>query len=423
MFFVRKLKKEIEIWQKEKFIEPRQAEILLKYYEKKEQKKGNFSVINILGYFFLGLSLLVFIGHNWEQIPALIRALGLIFLTLMTHIYAFYKLKKDNNSNLFFLANFIYGISIMLIAQAYHLGSYAADAVFWWALGSFFVAIFIGNKWVNIQAFGLSFIWLIMEIYSFYPGYFWIYLAFCGYILYKDEKNTSLFVLFLVLLMYFYAYSLSYFLYDNALKELNRHSFLFLGNSEFAYILTPFVAYFMYLVFTKFTNAYSKVAKQISFFIIYIYSFFLLSSNFLSVILEFYIYREKYYFFSIMLALLIPIFAVTFLLRIRKYYIFTSLVLLLFCSFLFAEKSLFYLSFCLNLAIFCLYSLQVYMGIAQKDFVLYLYGIFGLLVFAMIRYLSLIEDYLSASLLFLLCSVLLLYAARLFKKLSKKEVL
>lgn len=419
MFFKRKLKSEIQIWLKNGIIEPENASRLLRFYNIKENA-NNFSVINILGYFFLGLSLLIFIGHNWEQIPPIVRVLGLIGLTLGVHIFAFLKLKNQNNSNLFFLANFIYGISIMLIAQAYHLSGEIADALFWWAFGSFFVAVFVHNIWVDLQAFFLAILWAYTKWDSTvdYPAFFWVFLLLCGVMLYKRQNNVLLY-LFMISIYLFYPYTLIHFFYYQpyvqSVEEANK-SFIFM------LVIMPIFGYFMYLLSFKIKGFYAEILRNFSFKAIFILSIFWLLQDFQSETIELFNERGNYNFYLFFSFLFMPIFALNLWLNIKKYYI-ISIILLAFIILVvkFDKEYIFYLSFIINVILFAIYAFLTYEGITKSSFLHYFSGISGLLIFAIIRYISLIKDYLSASLLFLFCAVILLYAAKYFKKLQLEK--
>lgn len=427
MFFKWALPKEVNKWVQKEYITENQAQNILNHYTNSKEHK--FSIITILGYFFLGLSLLVLIGHNWENIPVFIRAGGLISLTFFVQLFAYFKFLKQKNSNLFFLGNLLYGASIILIAQAYHLGTYAPDGVFWWAIGSFFIALLVKNRWVSLQAFLLALLWYFMEVSSFYPYLFWVFLAFCATILYKDKTNNPLFSLFLVSFSIFYLYTLSNFFYDNALTYdyARNYNIAHIGTASFVFLLIPTFAYLLLLVsfliekkqFLPY-ETYGAITKNISIATLYLSSFFLLSrGNYLSLLGVFEHY-EKFAFFEILIALFLPIFIVSFLLKKRIFYSFTLLhvIFILLCFFMNVEFE-FAFFVLINIAIFAIYAFLIYEGITKNSFAKYFLGILGILIFAMIRYIALIDDYVSASLLFLVCAIILLVASKLYKRFQR----
>lgn len=430
MLFKKTLQKEIKKWIEKDYISPQQAQSILNDY--KGSKPYNSSIITILGYFFLGLSLLVLIGHNWENIPVLIRAGGLIALTLFTQTLAFLKFFKDKKSNLFFLGNFIYGASIFLIAQAYHLGTYSANGVFWWTMGSFFIALLVQNKWISLQAFILALLWYFMEVGNFYPYFFWLFLLFCAIILYKDEKQKALFMLFLPSLSLFYLYTLSKFLYNDALSWSEKHQeatiFFYIDNFTFIFFILPTFTYFALLFGTWLQKnssqkhkVYGKMTYKISIFILYFTSFLPLFKSNVQSLLELFAHYEEFGFFEIWIILFVPIFALNLILNRRFFYFFTVLhvTLLGLCFFIKPEDS-FYLFLFINISIFCLYGFLVYRGITQSYFLGYFLGVLGLLIFAFIRYIALIDDYVSASLLFFVCAIILLVASKAYGKTQKR---
>lgn len=429
MFFKKTLQKEAKKWVQKNYISQQQAQNIISSYA--DSKSYSFSVVTILGYFFLGLSLLVLIGHNWENIPVFIRASGLIALTFFVQIFAFLKFSKEKKTNAFFLGNFIYGVSIFLIAQAYHLGTYSANGVFWWALGSFFIALLIQNSWVSLQAFVLSLLWYFMEIGNFYPFLFWLFLIFAMIIFYKDKTQKALFILFLPSFSLFYLYTLARFLYDGALGWSKNHqataNTLYIDNFSFVFFLLPTFTYFALLFgiwLQKNSNEkwkdYGEITYKISLFTLYFISFFLLIRANTEKMLGLFAHYDKFSFFEIWAILFVPILILNFILKIRIFYIITFLHVMLFglCFFIKPQESLYFFVF-INISIFCIYGFLIYKGILQSSFLNYFFGVLGLLAFAFIRYVALIEDYVGASLLFFICAIILLIASKTYGKLQK----
>lgn len=428
MLFKTILQKEIYKWVDMNYITQNQAQNILDHYT----KKRSFSIIAILGYFFLGLSLLVFIGHNWENIPIFLRASALISLTLFVQFFAFFQFYKHNKSNLFFLGNFIYGASIMLIAQAYHLGTYSASGVFWWALGSFFIALLVQNRWVSLQAFLLALLWYLLEIDSFYPAFFWLFLAFCAIILYKDETNRPLFVLFATSFSLFYLYSLSKFLYHNTFtfaNYTNKINSFYMDNITFTLFLIPTFAYCT-LLFSEWLSQkwhskwkdYGLILKTLSFLALYFATFFLLFRFNFSAIIKLVSNYDKFEFFWILGILFAPIFLLSFVIKKRLFFSLTALhVIFIILLFFINDTSELICFVFINIAIFSFYASLIYQGVIYHTFINYFLGVFGMLVFAFIRYIALVNDYISASLLFLVCAVILLLASKFYTKLQKSS--
>ncbi len=400
------LKNQTKIWVEKGIIDKNQAMSILGLYNLSyDDKNKNFSIISILGYLFLGLSVIVMIGHNWENLPALARAGLLIFTTLALHIISFYLFKTKNNSNLFFLANLLYGASIILIAQAYHLGTYAPDGVFWWAFGSFLVAIFIKNPWVNLQCFTLALIWLYMELDNdFYPFAFWIFLAFCAYSLYFSKQSKTLYFLFLSSIIYFVPYSLVYFSFGGAWVSYKY--------MEYYLFLTPFFGYLAFLSIYKLNlEPYFNMTKIYINLLVNFFSFFLLSK---SIHLDFSLALWQKLPFQITLGIIImPILALTIALKNKDLYIISAFFVCVITSFFLP-----YPFWLINIILFSYYAYNVYKGIMSNDFSRYFIASLSVLIFAFMRYISLIHDYITAAIFFFICALILLMSAKIFKKYS-----
>lgn len=150
-------------------------------YFNMDQRSRGYWILVILGYLFIGLALITLISANWDEIPRGVRMGGLILLTLATHLLGLVKTfqgKELPAVGFFFLGSLFYGISIMLIAQIYHIGEHFPDGILFWALGVLPLALLLRSKVLMLLAVTLGTIWFMVEAYL---GYFpWLYPLFLG---------------------------------------------------------------------------------------------------------------------------------------------------------------------------------------------------------------------------------------------------
>ena len=161
MRLIRLLKKdlatEISTWVDQQLISVDQARSICRLYgvdyDRIRSRSTAYRVLVVLGFLFIGLSLIAVIGANWDTIPRGVRMAGLLVLTAGTHGLAMRQYRSGRTSpavGLFILGNLFYGASIILIAQIYHLGEHMPDGVFWWALGSLPFAVLLCNTWLTL---------------------------------------------------------------------------------------------------------------------------------------------------------------------------------------------------------------------------------------------------------------------------------
>lgn len=193
------LAKESTEWVEKGIIDEQQAVDICKEYgaDYYAQDQNNFllNVLVGLGFLFIGIALIVLIGHNWEEIPRPVRMFGLIGVTAATQYLGWRQYKNNKNTLFFFLGCLFYGASIILIAQVYHLGEHMPDGVFWWALGCLPFALLTRSLLLMLLTLVLAIIWFLIESsLSFVPWLFPVFVLCACWVLHKSEK-TSLFLL------------------------------------------------------------------------------------------------------------------------------------------------------------------------------------------------------------------------------------
>ncbi|MFB6346559.1 MAG: DUF2157 domain-containing protein, partial [bacterium] len=97
-------------------------------------------VVGLLGSILLGLGIILYIAANWQFLSPLIRTLTLVAGTVLFYLTGYYlafqkRTFERTGRSLLFLAHLVYGQSIWLIAQIYHLGEHYPDGYLYWFLG------------------------------------------------------------------------------------------------------------------------------------------------------------------------------------------------------------------------------------------------------------------------------------------------
>ena len=213
MRLIRLLKKDLateaSTWVDKQLITVEQARAICRLYgadyDAIRSRSTAYRVLVVLGFLFIGLSLITVIGANWDTIPRGVRMAGLLLLTAGTHALAMRKHLSGRASlavGLFFLGNLFYGASIILIAQIYHLGEHMPDGVFLWALGSLPFAVLLCNTWLTLFSGLLALLWFFLEFRTGFlaPGFlssaFALFLAAELYVLVRARASTLLFLTF-----------------------------------------------------------------------------------------------------------------------------------------------------------------------------------------------------------------------------------
>ncbi len=244
------LKQEIRLWVEKRLISTEQAVSLCQLYGMNyhEHNRGYaYSVLLILGYLFIGLAVITLLSANWEDISRELRMGGLLLTTLIVNLAALlsYQRRQTNAAvGLFFLGSLLYGASIMLIAQIYHLGEHFPDGILWWALGVLPLAVLLQSASLMLLTIGLSFTWFFVETdLHFYPLLFPLFLLAMGHFLYQSRTYYSIFIAFIVGITLWLEYSLGWWLnHGYGFRFEIEHVLFSIGLSLLYHALTQFLA-------------------------------------------------------------------------------------------------------------------------------------------------------------------------------------
>ena len=206
MRLIRLLKKdlarEIGGWVEKDLLSPEQARAICAEYDidfdAVRDDSGGYRLLVYLAYLFGGLALITILGANWELIPRGLRMGGLIALTAIFHVIGIIRYQAGQRSSaigFFLLGNLVYGASIILIAQIYHLGEHMPDGVFWWALGSLPFGVITRSPMLTLFSCALALVWFWIEFgQGYFPTLFPVFIVAGIYVLYHVKTSYLLFL-------------------------------------------------------------------------------------------------------------------------------------------------------------------------------------------------------------------------------------
>ena len=164
------LKKEIEKWRAEGIIEESQAERILGRYlafkEKREEIKRRklIKILSTFGAILAGIGVILLIAANWKKIPAFLNAAILIGATAGVYFGGWwFKYEKKSHPKLggalILLGAILFGASLILISQLYHIRIEFSNLLLVWALGVLPLGWLTRSSVVLALASGLTFGW------------------------------------------------------------------------------------------------------------------------------------------------------------------------------------------------------------------------------------------------------------------------
>lgn len=220
----RDLHNEARGWVRDGIINESQAEgICNRYgidYHDQTQHSFGYYVLIALGYLFIGLAVIVLIGENWEDIPRAVRMGSLIALTLVCNgigLLAWQRNRSGLSVLWFFLGGMMYGASIMLIAQIYHIGEHFPDGILWWALGVLPVALLLRSNLIIALATALAFLWFFVESgMGYYPHLFPLFLLALAWQNLRSRPSLILFLVLMVGVGIFIEYTVAWYISGSA---------------------------------------------------------------------------------------------------------------------------------------------------------------------------------------------------------------
>ncbi|MGI9372272.1 MAG: DUF2157 domain-containing protein [Hyphomicrobiales bacterium] len=210
------LKNDMPRWIEQGWISGSGAETILQDVASRKSKFSFANVLAILGALLLCFGVMTFVAANWAEISKLWRLIILLLALWTSYGAAIYF--KAHQLPGFAEASLltgigVFGASIMLISQTYHIDGHAPDAVWLWALGAlatalacrsrasigaFFVLITVWSGWEIVGRFEIDapilhwqFLpwWIVGTVYvaceRWRPGYHlaaisffsWLYMA------------------------------------------------------------------------------------------------------------------------------------------------------------------------------------------------------------------------------------------------------
>ena len=138
------------------------------------------AIVAMLGAVLLAFAAMTFVAANWQEIPKAGR-LGILFGTLWASYGAAAWVNARGWSLLYqaavVLGCAVFGASIMLIAQMYHIDRHYPDGVMVWGIGTLIAAAMTRSSATAVFGFGLIALWTGYETSEFNATVHWPFLA------------------------------------------------------------------------------------------------------------------------------------------------------------------------------------------------------------------------------------------------------
>lgn len=201
-----RLKVDLARWRAEGLITPEQESRLLADAQGGSSGLPITLIVGLLGSLLLGLAVITFVAANWEGLSKLSR-LVVLFGGLWAAYgvtYTLFRLGQAAYAEMALLvANAIFGASIMLIAQTYHLSGYTPDAVLLWAAGVVIAAALLRSTPSLVFAIALITLWIVIDATdrsTVAAWQFWLAWLICAGLTYRQGSLVAMHALCLSLI-------------------------------------------------------------------------------------------------------------------------------------------------------------------------------------------------------------------------------
>ena len=187
MDFGSELRRELVGWVRDGLVEQRQADAIGERYPG-DESRGTTSLllptIYIVGAALIGGGAISFVAANWDSIPIPLRITLLVSTMLGCEVAGFVLWKvKGTRENLgqalVALGALVFGASVFLIAQMYHLRGEPHGAFGVWTLGALALAFATFSSPTMLLVCVTSFVWSVGWIGVHPHDFFWYPIALC----------------------------------------------------------------------------------------------------------------------------------------------------------------------------------------------------------------------------------------------------
>lgn len=421
--FKRDLAKECSEWVKDNLISEDQAEKICNRYDVNYKDVSGqtygYSVLIGLGYLFIGLAVITLLSANWDDIPRAARMLGILSLTTLINLLALKKINDGKSSSaigLFFLGGLIYGASIMLIAQIFHIEEHYPNGILWWAIGVLPLALLLESSLLFSLTMGLSFIWFFVETnLNYYPILFPVFLGALGWHVFKIKQSNVLFLSFIFGIGLWLEFTMAWF--------LNGGNGFYVGAENFIFGIGLFISFHgasKWLVSQK-NNILIDYGTILGIWILRLTIILLLLLSFEWLWKD--LIQANWESLELTMALAISLSTVGIYLSYagnKQFYstLFFALIFILETFLVIEIKDDFYALYfqiATNIVLVVTGIWLIVRGIKDRATHYFFLGVSTILLTGFFRYMDLVGDYIGASILFMVFSVILLSAARFWK--------
>lgn len=165
--YIKRLQTDLDRWSQRGLVDPAKIPTILKDAEGTGGGTSLTTVLAVLGVVLLGFAAMSFVAANWTEMSKLTKLLVLAFGMWGSVGIAAWRIRTDDDGHGLYteaailLAVILFGVSIMLIGQMYHIGGEYSDGLMLWMSGALVTAWLVPSRAALVLAIILTPMWSI----------------------------------------------------------------------------------------------------------------------------------------------------------------------------------------------------------------------------------------------------------------------
>jgi uncharacterized membrane protein len=157
-----RLANDLDRWREQGLVGGQARDAMLEEYDSHASGYSFASIVALLGVICLCFAAMTFVAANWQEMPRLMRVGLLLVAMWVSYGLAFVARDREQDwlaQGAVLLGCGIFGASIMLVAQMYHMQGQASGAVLMWAAGTIVAALALRSTPALVLAIVLFALW------------------------------------------------------------------------------------------------------------------------------------------------------------------------------------------------------------------------------------------------------------------------
>ncbi len=177
----KRLEKDLPDWEKSGWVTREGAAAILMSAGSTPSKARLPIIIGFLGAVLIAASVLTIVAANWDGIPRIWK-LALLLSGMAGSYLAAWRFNRADHKGFadiaLLIGTVVFGGTIMLVGQIYHVGNHFPDGLLVWAIGALAAALLASSRSALLISLAVALLWSGSEMLNFNWQFHWPFLIF-----------------------------------------------------------------------------------------------------------------------------------------------------------------------------------------------------------------------------------------------------